>query len=99
VLAKGEIVVMGDPPAHEIASVRAMLEATGMRPLYLPPYSPDLDPIEMAFAKPKALPREAAPRTVARGWTISRAEAGERRPAPTRVETVAAEGRFARLPE
>jgi len=68
VLAKGDIVVMDNLPTHKIAGVRKMLEAAEMRLLYLPPYSPDLNPIEMAFAKLKALLRKAAPRTVDRLW-------------------------------
>jgi transposase len=46
-----------------------MIEAAGAQLLYLPPYSPDLNPIEMTFAKLKALLRKAAERTVAGLWT------------------------------
>jgi transposase len=67
-LTAGDLVVMDNLPAHKIASVRATLEAAGFRLLYLPPYSPDLNPIEMAFAKLKALLRKAAERTVDRLW-------------------------------
>jgi transposase len=67
-LAKGDIVVMDNLPAHKIASVRQLIEAAGVILLYLPPYSPDLNPIEMAFAKIKALLRKAAERTIDRLW-------------------------------
>ena len=50
------------------ASVRAMIEARGARLAFLPPYSPDFNPIEMAFAKLKALLRKAAERTVDGLW-------------------------------
>jgi transposase len=49
--------------------VRAAIEAAGATLLYLPPYSPDFNPIENAFAKLKALLRKAAERTVERLWT------------------------------
>ena len=67
-LTENDLVVMDNLPAHKIASVRKTLEAAGFRLLYLPPYSPDLNPIEMAFAKLKALLRKAAERTVDRLW-------------------------------
>jgi transposase len=62
-LAAGDIVVVDNLPAHKVAGVRALIEAAGAILLYLPPYSPDLNPIEMAFAKLKALLRKAAART------------------------------------
>jgi len=67
-LAIGDIVVMDNLPAHKIAGVRPLIEAAGAILLYLPPYSPDLNPIEMAFAKLKALLRKAAERTVDALW-------------------------------
>lgn len=57
------IVVADNLPAHKVAGVRQCLEAAGMGLLYLPPYSPDLNPIEQAFAKVKALLRRIAPRS------------------------------------
>jgi transposase len=63
-LRAGDFVVMDNLPAHKIAQVRALIEAAGAILLYLPPYSPDLNPIEMAFAKLKALLRKAAERSV-----------------------------------
>jgi transposase len=50
-LRPGEIVVMDNLPAHKIAAVRAAIEAAGAQLFLLPPYSPDMNPIEMAFAK------------------------------------------------
>ncbi len=54
--------------SHKRASVRELIEAVGARLLVLPPYSPDFNPIEMAFAKLKALLRKAAERTVNGLW-------------------------------
>ncbi len=62
-LSKGDIVVIDNLPAHKVAGVRKLIEAVGVRLIYLPPYSPDLNPIEMIFAKLKALLRKAAERT------------------------------------
>jgi putative transposase len=59
----GSIVVCDNLPAHKVAGVRDCLEQAGMGLLYLPPYSPDFNPIEQAFAKVKALLRKAAPRS------------------------------------
>jgi transposase len=67
-LVPGDIVVMDNLPAHKIAGVREKIEAAGATLLYLPPYSPDLNPIEQAFAKLKALLRKAAERSVAALW-------------------------------
>ena len=67
-LAPGDIVVMDNLPAHKIAGVRQAIEAAGAQLLYLPPYSPDFNPIEMAFSKLKAVLRKAAARTVDDLW-------------------------------
>jgi transposase len=67
-LDPGDIVVMDNLPAHKGAAVRAMIEARGASLLLLPPYSPDFNPIEMVFAKLKALLRKAAERTIASLW-------------------------------
>ena len=67
-LSDGDIVVMDNLPAHKGDRVRALIEATGARLLLLPPYSPDLNPIEMAFAKLKTLLRTAAERTIDALW-------------------------------
>jgi transposase len=64
-LVPGDIVVMDDLPAHKVGGVRAAIEAAGASLRYLPPYSPDSNPIEMAFAKLKALLlRGVAARTI-----------------------------------
>jgi transposase len=62
-LRKGDIVIMDNLPAHKPAAVRQAIERAGAELRYLPPYSPDLNPIEKAFAKFKALLRKAAART------------------------------------
>ncbi len=54
-LTSGDIVVMDNLPAHKVAGVRDAIAAAGALLLYLPPYSPDFNPIEMLFAKLKAL--------------------------------------------
>jgi transposase len=67
-LAPGDVVVMDNLPAHKPAAVRAAIETRGAELRYLPPYSPDLNPIEMAYAKLKALLKKAAVRTVQTLW-------------------------------
>jgi transposase len=62
-LAPGDVVIMDNLRAHKVAGVREAIEAAGATLLYLPPYSPDLNPIEMAFSKLKAHLRKAAERT------------------------------------
>ena len=69
-LAHGDIVIMDNLSSHKVAGVREAIEARGASLIYLPPYSPDLNPIEQAFAKLKALLRKAAPRTVESLWTV-----------------------------
>ena len=64
----GDIVVMDNLASHKGAEVRKMIEAAGASLLYLPPYSPDFNPIEKAFSKLKALLRKAAERTVDALW-------------------------------
>ena len=63
-LQPGDVVVMDNLPAHKAAGVRQAIERVGARLVYLPPYSPDFNPIEQAFAKLKWLLRSAAKRTV-----------------------------------
>lgn len=67
-LAVGDIVVMDNLASHKVAGVRERIEAAGATLLYLPPYSPDFNPIEMAFSKLKAALRKAAARTKADLW-------------------------------
>ena len=68
VLRPGDIVVMDNLGSHKGAGIRAAIEAVGASLLYLPPYSPDFNPIENAFAKLKAMLRKAAERTVDGLW-------------------------------
>jgi transposase len=63
VLREGQIVVMDNLSSHKGSRVRELIEECGCELLYLPPYSPDLNPIEEAFAKLKALLRKAGART------------------------------------
>ncbi len=67
-LQPGDVVVMGNLPAHKPAAVRAAIARAGATLLYLPPYSPDFNPIENAFAKLKALLRRAAACTIDELW-------------------------------
>ena len=63
-LRKGDIVFMDNLRTHKIAGVREAIEAVGATGRYLPAYSPDLNPIEMAFSKLKTALRKGAARTV-----------------------------------
>jgi transposase len=67
-LTPGDVVIMDNLPAHKVAGVRQAIEAAGASLLYLPPYSPDFNPIEQAFAKLKAILRKAAARTIHDLW-------------------------------
>jgi transposase len=71
-LKPGDTVVMDNLAAHKVTGVRQTIEAAGARLLYLPPYSPDFNPIENTFAKLKALLRSAAARTVPDLWAAIR---------------------------
>ena len=62
-LSPGDVVVMDNLPAHKAAGVRDAIETTGAKLMFLPPYSPDFNPIEMAFAKLKAFLRALRPRS------------------------------------
>ena len=68
-LRPGDIVVMDNLGSHKGAAVRAAIEAAGAELRFLPPYSPDFNPIENAFSKLKALLRKAAARTRDALWT------------------------------
>ena len=68
-LRAGDIVVMDNLSSHKGPKVRQLIEAAGASLVYLPPYSPDLNPIEMAFAKLKALLRKAQERSIPDLWT------------------------------
>ena len=67
-LKQGDIVVLDNLGSHRGAGVRPMIRAAGARMLFLPPYSPDLNPIEQVFAKLKHRMRHAAQRTVENTW-------------------------------
>lgn len=68
ILSPGDILVMDNLPAHKVASVRETIEQAGAQLLYLPPYSPDFNPIEQLFAKLKSLLRKAAERSIDGLW-------------------------------
>ena len=68
-LRPGDIVVMDNLGSHKRPGIRAAIEAAGASLLYLPPYSPDFNPIENAFAKLKAMLRKAAARTIDGLWS------------------------------
>ena len=68
-LEPGDAVIMDNLSSHKVAGVRAAIEAAGAALLYLPAYSPDLNPIEMAFAKLKSLLRAKALRTMDELWS------------------------------
>ncbi len=65
-LKRGEIVFMDNLPVHKVAGVAEAVEAAGATLIYLPKYSPDLNPIELAFSKLKAHLRKAAEHTIPR---------------------------------
>jgi transposase len=67
-LQPGDIVVLDNLSAHKVLGVREAIEAVGARLVYLPPYSPDFNPIEQLFAKLKALLRKAAERSIDGLW-------------------------------
>jgi transposase len=68
VLRPGDVVVMDNLSSHKVAGVRTAIEAAAAELLYLPPYSPDLNPIEQMFAKLKAIIRSRATKTVETLW-------------------------------
>jgi transposase len=68
VLKAGDIVVMDNLGSHKAAALRRLINAAGARLWYLPPYSPDLNPIEQAFAKIKHWMRTAQKRTIDDTW-------------------------------
>ena len=68
ILKPGDIVVMDNLSSHKVKGVKDAIEATGALLLYLPPYSPDFNPIEQYFSKLKAALRKTAARTVEALW-------------------------------
>ena len=69
-LVTGDTVVMDNLSSHKVAGVREAIEAAGATLRYLPPYSPDYNPIEQVFAKLKALLRKAQARTLDTLWRV-----------------------------
>jgi len=67
-LKPGDIVIMDNLSSHKVTGVKEAIEAVGAKLLFLPPYSPDFNPIEQVFAKLKALLRKAGERTVSALW-------------------------------
>ena len=67
-LRPGDIVILDNLSTHKVAGVKEAIAAAGATMLYLPPYSPDLNPIEKLFAKLKALLRKAAKRSIDALW-------------------------------
>ena len=67
-LTPGDVVIMDNLGSHKSSKVRALIRSAGARLLFLPPYSPDLNPIEQVFAKLKGLLRKAEERTVEAVW-------------------------------
>ncbi|MEM6690353.1 MAG: IS630 family transposase [Planctomycetota bacterium] len=63
-LRSGDLVIMDNLAAHKVGGVREAIESAGAKLEYLPPYSPDFNPIELAFSKLKSLLRSAATRTL-----------------------------------
>ena len=71
-LRRGDIVIWDNVPIHKNEDARRAVEARGARVLFLPPYSPDMNPIELAFSKLKALLRKAAARSARSLWRALR---------------------------
>ena len=69
-LRRGDVVIMDNLSSHKRASIREAIEAVGARLMFLPPYSPDFNPIEKAFARLKAMLRKAGERTVSGLWSL-----------------------------
>lgn len=67
-LKAGQTVILDNLAAHKVEGVRQRIEDTGARLIYLPPYSPDFNPIEKFFSKLKALLRRAAKRSIDALW-------------------------------
>ena len=67
-LSPGDVVIMDNLSSHKRPAIRAAIRSVGARLLFLPPYSPDLNPIEQVFAKLKHLMRKAAERTAEATW-------------------------------
>jgi transposase len=79
-LGAGDVVIMDNRGSHKRQAIRQAIRAVGAKLLFLPPYSPDLNPIEQVFAKLKTLLRKAGERTIAATWRRIGALLGEFRP-------------------
>jgi transposase len=71
-IGPGDVVILDNLPAHRAVGVRDIVQARGARLRFLPPYSPDFNPIENAFAKLKSILRKAAARTIPDLWDAVR---------------------------
>jgi transposase len=71
-IGPGDVVILDNLPAHRTVGVRDIVQARGARLRFLPPYSPDFNPIENAFAKLKSILRKAAARTIPDLWDAVR---------------------------
>ena len=69
-LRRGDVVITDNLSSHKRASVREAIESAGARLMFLPPYSPDFNPIEKAFSRLKAMLRKAGKRTVSGLWSL-----------------------------
>lgn len=69
-LRPGDVVIRDNLSSHKRTAVRELIEAAGAKLMFLPPYSPDFNPIEKAFARLKALLRKAAERTISGLWDL-----------------------------
>ena len=69
-LRPGDVVVMDNLSSHKRVGVRLAIESVGATLRFLPPYSPDLNPIELSFAKLKSILRKAEERTITALWTL-----------------------------
>lgn len=69
-LQRGDLVIADNLSAHKVTGVRRAIESAGATLVYLPPYSPDLNPIELCFAKLKAIVRAARCRTIDTLWPL-----------------------------
>jgi transposase len=67
-LNPGDIVIMDNLPAHKLSGIRDAIEKTGAKLMFLPPYSPDFNPIEMAFSKIKAFLKKVGARKLENLW-------------------------------
>jgi transposase len=79
-LTTGDVVIMDNLGSHKRRAIRQAIRAVGAKLLFLPPYSPDLNPIEQVFAKLKTLLRKAGERTIEATWRRIGALLGEFRP-------------------